>query len=120
MKNIFSLFLTALIICILLSCSSGDDMSVQSPPSLISEDFISDDTYEIVCRGFPKQGLSGVQKEESAKRAALLNAYYFVQARFDNTVKPDTDGSVVRYEVQDDFVVVYYRLTKKNLKNKIK
>lgn len=120
MNKLFSIIIAVIITGTFFSCSSGDEMNVQSTPSLISEEFTSDDTYEIICRGFPKQGLTGVQKEESAKRAALLNAYYFVQARFDNTVKPDTDGIVVRYEVQDEFVIVYYRVTKKNLKNRIK
>ena len=120
MKNIFLSLLSVILIGSILSCSSGDGMNVQSIPSLISEEFTSDDTYEVVCRGFPKQGLTGVQKEESAKRAALLNAYYFIQSRFDNTVKPDTDGTVIRYDVQDKFVIVYFRVTKSNLKNRTK
>ena len=120
MKNTFLILTVVILISTVLSCSSGDEMNVQSIPSLISEEFTSDDTYEVVCRGFPKQGLTGVQKEESAKRAALLNAYYFVQSRFDNSVKPDTDGTVVRYDVQDEFVIVYYRVTKSNLKKRTK
>jgi len=120
MKKMTIISLTFLLAGIIFSCSSGNEINVQSLPALISEEYISDDTYEIVCRGFPKQGLEGVQREESAKRAALLNAYYFVQARFDATVKPDADGTVVRYDVQDEFVVIYYRVTKKNLKSRIK
>lgn len=120
MKNIFSILITTILISTVLSCSSGDGMNVQSIPSLISEEFTSNETYEVVCRGFPKQGLTGVQKEESAKRAALLNAYYFVQSRFDDTVKPDTDGIVVKYDVQDEYVIVYYRVTKSNLKKREK
>ena len=120
MKSIFSILITMILISAVLSCSSGDDISVQSIPSLISEEFTSNDTYEVVCRGFPKQGLTGVQKEESGKRAALLNAYYFVQTRFDNTVKPDTDGVVLKYDVQEEFVIVYYRVTKSNLKKREK
>lgn len=105
---------------LIVSCSSGPDVNVQSIPSLISEDFISSDTYEVVCKGFPKQGLEGAQKDESAKRAALLNAYYFVQSRFDSTVQPDKDGRTVKYEVQDDFAVIYYRVQKSDLKKRQK
>lgn len=105
---------------LIAGCSSGPNVNVQSLPSLISEDFISNDTYEVVCRGYPREGLSGAQKEESAKRAALLNAYYFVQSRFDSTVLPDRDGTVVKYEVQEDFAVIYYRVHKKDIKKRLK
>ena len=105
MKSPFLIMFAVLLAASAFSCSSGEQVNVQSLPSLISEEFVSDDIYEVVCRGFPKQGLSGVQKDESARRAALLNAYYFVRARFDDTVQPDRDGSVVKYDVQDEFTV---------------
>lgn len=120
MKKILSFLFAAMLASSIISCTSGDEMNVQSIPSLISEEFVSEDTYEVVCRGFPKQGLDGYQKTESAKRAALLNAYYFIQERFDDTVQPDKDGTVVRYDIQDDFVIIQYRVTKSNLKNRKK
>jgi len=120
MDKIKSALILSLFVFTIFSCSSGNDINVQSMPSLISEGFISDDTYEVICRGFPKEGLEGVQKEESGKRAALLNAYYFIQARFDSSVVPDRDGTVYKYDVQDDFVIVHYRIKKQELKKRQK
>lgn len=120
MKSRIAVLIFAAFSILILGCSSGPGINVQSVPSLISEDYVSDDTFEVVCRGFPKQGLSGAQKEESAKRAALLNAYYFIQSRFDSTVQPDRDGTVVKYEVEENSAVIYYRVTKSNLKKREK
>lgn len=119
MKKILSI-LIVFVTGAILSCSSSDEIEVQSLPSLVSEKFISDNTYEVVCRGFPKQGLEGYQKHESAKRAALLNAYYFARARFDDSVQPDRDGTVVKYDVMDEFVIIQYRIQKSNLKRYVK
>ncbi|NLV69236.1 MAG: hypothetical protein GXY14_16345 [Spirochaetes bacterium] len=119
MKKILSI-LIVIVTGAILSCSSSDELEVQSLPSLISEEFVSDNTYEVVCRGFPKQGLDGFQKNESAKRAALLNAYYFVRARFDDSIQPDRDGTVVKYDVMDEFAIVQYRIKKSNLKRYVK
>lgn len=105
---------------IFLSCSGDPVKSVQSVPSLISEKFISDTEYEIVCIGYPKEGLKGIQKEESAKRAALLNAYYFSKNRFDETVNPDQDGKVAKLTMFDDYAEINYVLTKSNLKKRLK
>lgn len=105
---------------IFAACSGDAVKSVQSIPNLISEKFISDTEYEIVCTGFPKEGLSGVQKEESAKRAALLNAYYFSKNRFDDTVRPDVDGKMVKFTMYDNYVEIKYIISKSNLKKRLK
>ena len=114
------MFILAISIAQIISCSKDDLKNVQSIPSLIREGFISENEYEIVCLGFPKQGLKGIQKEESAKRAALLNAYYYTDARFDKTVRPDIDGKVIKMEVSDNNATVYYVITKENLKSRFK
>lgn len=105
---------------IIISCSSDPGINVKGMPGLISEGFISDTEYEIVCIGYPKEGLTGIQKEESAKRAALLNAYFFAKNRFDDTVSPDQDGKVVKYTAYDDRAELKYVVTKSNLKKRIK
>ncbi len=105
---------------IMISCSSDPDITVQALPGLISEGFISDTEYEIVCIGYPKEGLTGVQKEESAKRAALLSAYYFTKNKFDDTVNPDQDGKAQKFTVYDDRAELKYVITKSNLKKRLK
>ena len=103
-----------------ISCFKNDVKNVQNIPTLVKEGFISNNEYEIVCIGFPKEGLQGIQKEESAKRAAILNAYYYAGTRFDDTVKPDVDGKVKKIVVSDEYATIYYIISKKNLKSKFK
>lgn len=119
MKNL-SLFAMIISMLIILSCSGDPVNNVKSTPYLISERFISDTEYEIVCVGLPKEGLKGVQKEESAKRAALLNAYYFSKNRFDETVNPDHDGKAEKFTVYEDRAELKYIIKKSNLKNRLK
>ena len=83
---------------------------------LIKKGFMDNNTYRIVCRGYPQEGLTGIQKVESAKRAALLNAYYFVKNTFDESVAPDTDGRAEKFDVSSDHAVVYYVIRKIGLK----
>lgn len=119
MKNIN---LAAVIVSMLIfaACSGDTVKSVQSVPNLISEKFISDTEYEIICIGIPKEGLSGVQKEESAKRAALLNVYYYSKNRFDDTVRPDVDGKVTKFTMYEDHAEIKYIISKSNLKKRLK
>jgi len=119
MKQIY-LFITACALLVLFSCSVEPNLNVKSIPSLVSEKFISETEYEIVCLGFPKEGLKGVQKEESAKRAALLNAYYYSKNRFDDTVNPDQDGKTVKLTMFDDHAELKYVISKSNLKNRLR
>lgn len=118
MKNI-KLIIMVVSLLIIASCSS-DNMNVKSIPALIKEGFISDTEYEIVCLGFPKAGLTGFPKEESAKRAALLNAYYFTKNKFDDTVIPDKDGEIADFKMVDDHGELRYIITKSNLKKRVK
>ena len=45
---------------------------------LISAEFIDDNTYVIVCKGFPLPELTGENAINSAKEAARLNAISFI------------------------------------------
>ena len=110
--------LTLLIfLAVFFSCSTGTDMDVTSKPVLVKEGFISNNEYEIVCNGYPKEGLTGPQREESAKRAAILNAYYFSTERFGETVRPDQDGRIVKVTMYGEYCEIQYIIKKSNLKN---
>lgn len=119
MKKVIILILATAIMQ-LVSCTGDDIKNVQNIPTLVKEGFIGDNEYEIVCIGFPKEGLTGLQKDESAKRAALLNAYYYTETRFDNTIAPDRDGTVKKMELSDAYAKVYYVISKSNLKSRLK
>ncbi len=116
----YNIAAVAILMLIFVACSGDTVKSVQSIPNLVSEKFTSDTEYEIVCTGFPKEGLSGVQKEESAKRAAILNAYYFTKNRFDDTVKPDMDGKISKFTMYEDYAEIKYIISKSNLKKRLK
>lgn len=119
MKN-FKLTVLLIPLLVVTSCFVDKGINVQSIPNLVKEGFISDTEYEIVCLGLPKAGLHGVQKEESAKRAALLNAYYYSKNRFDNTVNPDQDGKIDKFVMFEDHGELRYIITKSNLKKRVK
>ena len=104
-------------LAVFFSCSTGTDMNVTSLPVLVKEGFIGNNEYEIVCNGYPKEGLTGPQREESAKRAAILNAYYFSNERFGEAVRPDQDGRIAKVTMYDGYCEIQYIIKKSNLKN---
>lgn len=115
MLCLFALFLVP------VSCTTQVTPSVGSSSRteeeiLISAGFTDNDTYRIVCRGFPMEGFTGVQAENMAMEAARLNAIYFVKRDFDPSVDPGRYGEVERYEKKGEFVIVYYVVRKKGLK----
>jgi hypothetical protein len=119
MKKLIMLLL-AITIVQYIACTSGEIQNVQNIPTLVKEGFISPNEYEIVCIGFAKEGLTGTQKNESAKRAAILNAYYYTGTRFNETVIPDKDGTIKKMEVTDTHATIYYVISKSNLKSRLK
>ena len=104
-------------LAVFFSCSTGTDMDVTSKPVLVKEGFLSNNEYEIVCNGYPKEGLTSPQREESAKRAAILNAYYFSNERFGEAVRPDQDGRIAKLTMYDGYCEIQYIIKKSNLKN---
>jgi hypothetical protein len=116
--NVLCVMVAALLLSIGCDEKSADD-SVQKEP-LISQGFVDDDTYRVVCRGFPLKGSTGLQKVESSKRAALLGAYYYIKNAFNESVAPDKDGKAEKFEYMSDYVVVHYVVQKKGLKKMAK
>ncbi|MBN1532516.1 MAG: hypothetical protein JXA20_07630 [Spirochaetes bacterium] len=116
MRTISLLVLSVMIAMIgCVKNGDGTDRTV-----LISKRFTSDSTYSFVCKGFPKEELTGPARMESAKRAALLNVYYYAQQIFDDTVAPDRDGRVEKYETGDDYATVYYEIRKQGLRRRLR
>ena len=114
------LFIILTIALLSVSCDEKGVESGAPKETLISQGFVDDNTYKVVCRGFPLEGSTGIQKSESSKRAALLGAYYYIKTIFNDSVAPDKDGKAEKFEFISDYVVVHYVVHKKGLKKMMK
>lgn len=113
-----------LVIIVLFFAMTGCDQDIVTSPgpkeALISQGFVDDNTYRVVCRGYPIEGLKGIQQAESSKRAALLNAYFIIQGVFNESVAPDKDGKAEKIEYMSDHAVLHYVVKKRGLKKMVK
>jgi nitrous oxide reductase accessory protein NosL len=109
---------TVLILILVSIVLAGCGRNARGP--LISQRFIDDDTFEIVCSGRAAEGTTGIAGAESAKRAALMNAYYYAGITFNDTVAPDRDGRIEKVMMGGNEAVVYYIIKKSNLKKRRK
>lgn len=116
-RTIFAIIILALV---LTGCDQPTVTGSGPRESLISKGFVDDSTYRVVCRGYPLEGLTGAQKLESSKRAALLNAYYVIQGVFNDSVAPDRDGKTEKIEYMRDHAVLYYTVRKKGLRRMVR
>lgn len=87
---------------------------------LVKKYFKNNNTFIIICKGYPKEGLSGTQAVETAKEAALLNAQIIARETFKDSVDVVKRGAVLKYVESDDHVVIHYALTQINLRSKLK
>ena len=78
--------------------------------------FRDDNTFVIICRGWPNESLTDKAKVESAKEAALMNAQFSARDLFDKAVDVVKNGTVENYNVYDDYVTVEYSITLKGLR----
>ena len=113
------------IVCVLLvlalnGCDNTAGTDAGKKEVLVSRGFVDDNTYRVVCRGYPPEGLAGIQRAESSKRAALLGAYYFIGQVFNEAVAPDRDGRIEKIEYMSDHAVLHYVVTKKNLRRMVR
>ena len=79
-KILFSL-LSLILLLAFTSCRENNNLTM-SRPILIESKQLSQNEYLIKCAGYPKDGLEGIQMEESAKEAALLNAQMIAKNKF--------------------------------------
>ncbi len=88
----------------------------ESRDMLEKKDFLDNNTYIIVCKGWPKESLTGKARIESAKEAALINAQFIAKDIFKSPVDPVINGTIEKYDIQDDYVRIYYIIKYQNLK----
>lgn len=116
-KALFAIIVLAIA---LTGCDQPSVKSAGPEAALINKGFVDDNTYRVVCRGYPLGGLTGTQQQESSKRAALLHAYYIIQSVFNDSVAPDRDGRTEKIEYMRDHAVLYYAVHKKGLKRMVR
>jgi len=83
---------------------------------VIRKGCINRNSYLIVCKGYPREGLAGVQKDATAREAALINAQVIARDFFNDTVDPIRNGEAVKFEMKGEYAVVHYRVQKANLR----
>lgn len=118
--KIKSLLILMVLAAMLAGCDQVGVKSEGPRETLISKGFVDDNTWKVVCRGYPLEDLKGIQRSESSKRAALLGAYYYIQETFNESVAPDRDGKTEKIEIMEDHAVLYYVVRKKGLKKMLK
>ncbi len=106
------------ITCIILTFFSATLFSREGV--LISKWFRNKNTYVIVCRGWPKEGLTGKKRIESAKEAALINAQFIARDIFKKSVDVIKNGTIEKYKTYKNHVTIYYIIKKKGLKYKMR
>lgn len=113
-----------LIIILAIIASPVANISAQSEKEkkniLIKNWFIDYNTYMIICKGYPKVGTSGYSSINTAREAALINAQFIARDIFDKSVNVVRNGTVIKYEQFDDYVIIHYEIKKKGLKNRLR
>jgi len=80
---IFALIVSAAFMVALTSCSGKKIGGTVEGETFTTEGWIDDNTYRIAAAGVPLKTLENVvQRKESSKRAAILNAQYQVIEKF--------------------------------------
>ena len=87
---------------------------------LIKSGFIDDTSYMIVCNGYPREGLAGVQAMETAKEAALINAQMIAKDIFADSVDVVRQGTVDRYDAAVDHAIVNYVIKGDDLRRSLR
>lgn len=105
--------------CLFLSCYPETEVS-NNKEVVVEKSFRDDNTFVIVCNGWPKDTLTGLARAQSAREAALINAQFSSKDLFDESIDTVKNGTVEKYEVLDDYARVYYVITKTDLKKHYK
>ncbi len=145
MKKLLSIaaVLSISVIIAMTGCSSGQLGGTVEGESYTTEGWIDDNTYRIAATGAPKSTLSNrIQRQESAKRAAILNAQYQILEKFKGSklegasgmndfeisgmaVAQEVQGTIkggsvtkVTYDEEQNCEIIY-EIKAKGLKNKV-
>ncbi|MFC1669699.1 hypothetical protein ACFL20_04850 [Spirochaetota bacterium] len=120
MKILFLSLITLILIAPL--CDKKETKwRVGTKPLLIKAKVISKNKYLIVCRGYPREGLTNkIQIKVTAQEAALLYAQAVAKSRFVDTINVVQFGEIKGYKTKEDHVEIYYIINKKNISSYLK
>jgi len=143
MKKLVVMTLALGLLFAFTSCGGGGIGGQVQGEKFKTEGWIDNDTYRLAAAGVPKSTLKNkVQRRESAKRAAILNAQYQVLEKFKGSkiegaagmsdfestgiaIAQEVSGMVkggsvqsVTYDEEDNAEIIY-EVKAKNLKNKV-
>ncbi len=76
--------------------------------TLIKKYFKDNDTYVIICKGYPKPGTEAGEAVGTAREAALLNAQVLAAEVFGPGIDPVKAGSPERYIDGRGYAMIYY------------
>jgi hypothetical protein len=83
---------------------------------LIDKGFRDDNTFFIICKGYPDLTLKNeTQRAESAKEAALINAEMIARELFDDSVDVVRNGLIEDYTTRGDYTVITYVVQQEQL-----
>lgn len=106
-----------LLVLLLFGVFTGCDDEEGKTNIIVSEKFTSDNEYLIVCRGFPKKGLTNqIQINATAQDAAVLNAQIYAKEKFP-AIDSVREGTIVKFDNDGKSAIVYYLINHKGLKN---
>jgi hypothetical protein len=119
MKKTIILVFTVLLLSFCQKPENNIQMETASAPLtekeyLIEAKVISEMEYLIVCKGYPKAGLTdSVQMAGTAKEAALLYAQFAAQKRLKNI--DISKGTIQKYEFNGEYGTIYYVIQAENI-----
>ena len=143
MKKLFGMIFALCLAFTFVSCGGSSIGGTVQGEKFKTEGWIDNDTYRLAAAGVPNSKLKNkVQRRESAKRAAILNAQYQVLEKFKGSkiegaagmsdfestgiaIAQEVSGVVkggsvqsVTYDEEDNAEIIY-EVKAKNLKNKV-
>jgi hypothetical protein len=105
-----------LMLCLFIVFLINPLSSEEKRDVLVKKYFRDDNTFIIICKGYPKEGLEGKMAVSTAKEAALLNAQIIAKETFKDSVNIFKKGNVENYDVQLDYVIITYVIKQNGLK----
>ncbi|MBP7582946.1 MAG: hypothetical protein KBA61_02855 [Spirochaetes bacterium] len=88
---------------------------------IIGKGFRNPNTYFIVCKGFPREGLENeIQRRGTAREAALINAQFFAREIFDDSVDVVRNGNAEKTEYFPGYAVVHYVIEQPGLSDRLR
>ncbi|MBN1498567.1 MAG: hypothetical protein JW982_00290 [Spirochaetes bacterium] len=102
-----------------METAAAPERTLTEKEYLIGAKVISDTEYQIICKAYPRPGLTDeIQMAGTAKEAALIYAQITAKKRLKN-IDP-TKGTIKEYKFDGEFGTVYYIIEAENIRSHVK